>query len=50
MISNPITFAPSRERASTSAAIFERGQGQRPSVSRLFSSMTASATAGEGWR
>ena len=46
--SNPTTFAPSRESASISAAIFERGHGQRPSASRLFSSMTTMATADEG--
>ena len=49
-MSKPITFAPSRDSVSTSAAIFDRGQGQRPSASRLFSSITAIATAGEGGR
>ena len=47
-MSKAITFAPSRARMSTSAAIFERGHGQRPSASRLFSSITASVTAGDG--
>jgi len=40
-MSNPITLAPSRESVSTRAAIFDRGQGHRPSVSRLFSSIAA---------
>ena len=49
-MSKPITFAPSRDSVSISAAIFDRGQGQRPSASRLSSSITAIATVGEGDR
>ena len=45
--SNPITLAPSRERLSIRVANFDRGHGHRPSTSRLFSSMTTIATAGE---
>jgi hypothetical protein len=48
MMSKPITLAPSAERASTRVAIFDRGHGQRPSASRLFSSMTTMTVAGEG--
>ena len=47
-MSKPITLAPSRDSMSTSAASLDLGQGQRPSVARLFSSITASTTAGKG--
>ena len=46
--SKPTTFAPSRDSASMSAAMRARGHGQRPSASRLFSSIAAITTAGPG--
>src|SRR5215470_409917 len=47
-MSKPITLAPSCDRRSTRVANLDLGQGQCPSVARLFSSISASTTAGEG--
>ncbi len=46
--SKATTFAPSRDKASMSAAMRERDHGQRPSLSRLFSSIAAITTAFPG--
>ena len=42
-----MTLGLSLDSASMSRAIFERGQGHRPSWLRLFSSMVARITAGD---